>query len=85
MHLGDNLIIQAEIPLISSPCPLILRLNDTENPLNCEMVDGLTYNCSNLTASHTGVYYIYVSFQLSLYSSLQWESNRVTIIVQCKS
>ena len=86
MHPGDNLIIQAEVPLISSSYDFKLRLNDSNNPVNCKRtIDNLAYNCSNLTASDTGEYYIYVSFVLTDASNPQWQSNRVIIIVQCKS
>ena len=84
MHLGNNLIIQAEVPLISRYVPA-LKLNNTNRPANCQKAEDLIkYNCSNLVANNTGVYHISVSFELSGHSNPQLESNRVKIVAQCK-
>ena len=85
-YLGDNVTIRADVPLLSSQYTFTLRLNGSNinRPPNCEESNNLTYNCNNLTASNTGVYCIHVSFTFGNLRNSEWQSNNVTIIVQCK-
>ena len=87
-HFGDNMIIQAEVPLLFKVHTFVLRLDLENSPINCEQdgdINDLTYICRNLTASNRGEYCIHVSFKFSDNSNPEWGSNNVTLILQCKA
>ena len=80
------MIVQGEVPQIFNVSSFMVRI-DTYSAENCMEegeVNELTNICSTLTASNTGVYYIHVSFQFSMYSNPEWSSNNVTVMFQCK-
>ena len=84
---SDDIIIEGYIPAIytTEPSSVLVFNNTNIMPLNCHLqTHSLRFNCSNLTSKETGMYRIHVSFSLSLNNILQWSSNNVTMIVQCK-
>ena len=86
-NVSDDIIIEGYIPAIYTiePSSVLVFNNTNTTPLNCHsQTHSLRFICSNLTSEETGIYRIHVSFSLSLNSILQWSSNNVTIIVQCK-
>ena len=84
--IGSNVIIQADVPLISSQHSVYLRFNGNEmNCLsNCEKSSNLTYHCNNLTAINYGNYCIHVRFTYDPEERIpEWQSDNITIVVQC--
>ena len=82
------MMIQADVPLISSQHIIFLRFDgyNSKLPSNCIRSTNLTYNCNNLTAINNGKYCIHVEFIFSgpgVMSNPEWQSNNVTVLVQC--
>ena len=81
------MIVQADVPLISTVFSFVLRVNSVTNPTDCVQhgdISDLTYICTNLTSNNIGEYMLHISFQIDHHSNPEWGSNNVTVIVQCK-